>query len=122
MAVLKKHGAELLRLKRTGNPTDERREYMREFADERVYMSDGSILAKHSWRSLDNYLHAGHFTIAGKVRSELTPKQISEMYIKKGWTVEFITTLSADRPIIQGALDKNAQAFGAGTSNQSQFL
>jgi len=123
MAVLKKHGAELLRLKKITPAEDSERDWKTESFDERVYRSDGSILAKHSWRNArTGRIERSGWKLHGKVKPGISPDAIAKMYAAKGWTVETMTHLSPDRPIVQGPLDVNAEKLAKGASEQTQFL
>lgn len=123
MAVLKKHGAELLRLKKIVPAAESDRDWKTETIYERAYCSDGSILMKRGWRDAKTgRIEARGWNLDGKVRSDISPAQIAKMYKAKGWTVEMMTHLSPDRPIIQGPLDENARQLKTGMSNQTQFF
>lgn len=123
MAVLKKHGAELLRLKKITSALDADLDWKTENIDERAYTSDGSILTKHAWRNAKTgRIEPGGWKLHSKVKPQLSPAQIAKMYEAKGWTVEMMTHLSPDRPIRQGPLDENARKFQTGLSDQTQFV
>ena len=108
MAKLSAHGAELLRTSLAKEVTDAERMVDWERIS-RSYHTDGWVLEK-----IDVHFKPGIGHVNGerhsygwkrrcKVKPGLTPRQIADMAAGKGWTVEYVTSLSADSAIRTGA-------------------
>jgi hypothetical protein len=122
MAVLKKHGVELLRIKKIDQPHPDLRATWSERITERAYMSDGWVLSKRAYRRRDtNRIEPGTWKLANQVKPGISPQQLAEARATQGWTVESITHLCPTRPIIAGPLIENAERFNQGLSDQTQF-
>ncbi|MBI5305276.1 MAG: hypothetical protein HY868_24305 [Chloroflexi bacterium] len=119
MAVLKKHGAELLRVRREKSMDDDPDIAGRVY--ERAYMSDGTVLEKTTTQWHGRSPTRGGWKIRGKVKAGKSPADIAAYYKGKGWVVELMTHLSPSRPIMQDALAQQRERFNAGESDQTQF-
>ena len=100
MARLNKHGAELVRVKKTSPVSAEFADLWSEKVIEKAYMSDGEILQKRQFRNArTGKLEPGDWKLLGKVKPGLTPRQVADLHIEKGWTLVHLTPLSTDKAI-----------------------
>ncbi|MBI5303758.1 MAG: hypothetical protein HY868_16600 [Chloroflexi bacterium] len=120
MAVLKKHGAELVRVRLDQAAQDD--PDIKGHVYERAYMSDGTVLEKVTTRWHGRAATCPGWKIRGKVKPGKSPADIAAFYAAKGWEATFLTTLSPSIPILRGVLEKNQEQVKLGLSDQTQFV